>query len=214
MERIICLVIGYVCGLVQTGYFYGKVHGTDLRKHGSGNSGATNTLRVMGKKAGATVLAGDLLKCVLACVLARLLFGAKEPEMELLYVIYAGFGVVLGHDYPVYLKFKGGKGIASTAGLIISLLDWRVFLICLIVFASTIFITRYVSLGSMLGATTFFLAWTVVTMTGGNNLADSARLESCVVVLIIALLAIIRHRTNIKRLLSGTENKLGAKKQA
>lgn len=212
MERIICLLIGYVCGLVQTGYFYGKLHGTDLRKHGSGNSGATNTLRVMGKKAGATVLAGDLLKCVVACVFVRLIWGAKAPEMELLYVLYAGLGVVLGHDYPFYLKFKGGKGIASTGGLVIALFDWRIFLVCLLVFLAIIFVTRYVSLGSMLGSVTFFLMWTGITLSGSNYLADAVRFESCAVVLVIALLAIIRHRSNIKRLLSGTENKLGAKK--
>lgn len=213
MERIICLVMGYVFGLVQTGFFYGKVHGTDLRKHGSGNSGATNTLRVMGKKAGVIVLLGDVLKSFLACVLVRLIFGAKEPEMELLYVLYAGFGAILGHDFPFYLKFKGGKGVASTGGLIIAIFDIRVFLICLAVFLLTVFCTRYVSLGSMLGASTFFVTWTVITLNGWNDLAENCRLESCAIVLVIALLAIIRHHGNIKRLLSGTENKFGTKKQ-
>lgn len=213
MERVICLVMGYVFGLVQTGFFYGKAHGTDLRKHGSGNSGATNTLRVMGKKAGAVVLLGDVLKCIIACALTRLLFGSKEPEMELLYVLYTGFGVILGHNFPFYLKFKGGKGIASTGGLVISLLDFRVFMICLAVLVLTVFITRFVSLGSMLGASTFFIVWTVITMNGWNNVAPDCRIESCIIVLLIALLAIIRHKSNIRRLLSGTENKLGAKKQ-
>lgn len=213
MERVICLVMGYVFGLVQTGFFYGKAHGTDLRKHGSGNSGATNTLRVMGKKAGAVVLLGDVLKCIIACALTRLLFGSKEPEMELLYVLYTGFGVILGHNFPFYLKFKGGKGIASTGGLVISLLDFRVFMICLAVLVLTVVITRFVSLGSMLGASTFFIVWTVITMNGWNNVAPDCRIESCIIVLLIALLAIIRHKSNIRRLLSGTENKLGAKKQ-
>ena len=212
MERVICLVMGYVFGLIQTGFLYGKAHGTDLRKHGSGNSGATNTLRVMGKKAGAVVLLGDVLKCVAACALARILFGSKEPDMELLYVLYAGFGVILGHNFPFYLKFKGGKGIAATGGLIISVLDFRVFIICLAVFVLTVHFTRFVSLGSMLGASTFFVVWTVITMNGWNRIAPDCRLESCIIVLLIALLAIIRHSSNIKRLLSGTENKIGAKK--
>lgn len=212
MERVICLIMGYAFGLVQTGFFYGKAHGTDLRTRGSGNSGATNTLRVMGKKAGAVVLLGDVLKCIVACVLARLLFGSKQPDMELLYVLYAGFGVILGHNFPFYLKFKGGKGIAATGGLIIAIMDFRVFIICLAVFLLTVFLTRYVSLGSMLGASTFFIVWTVITMNGWNSVAPSCRLESCIVVLLIALLAIIRHKSNIRRLLSGTENKLGAKK--
>lgn len=110
MERIICLVIGYAFGLVQTGYIYGRLHGTDIRKFGSGNSGSTNALRVMGKKAGAVVLLGDVAKSVLACLLVRVLFGKSQPDMVPLLVIYAGLGVVLGHNYPFYLKFKGRKG--------------------------------------------------------------------------------------------------------
>lgn len=210
MERIICLLLGYVFGLIQTGVFYGKACGTDIRSKGSGNSGATNTLRVMGKKAGAIVLLGDVLKCVIACTLVRLLFGRSNPDRELLYVLYTGLGVVLGHDFPFYLKFKGGKGIASTGGLIIAIWDFRVFIICLAVFVLTVFLTRFVSLGSMLGASTFFVVWTVITLNGWNTVAPEVRLESCVVVLLIALLAIIRHHANIRRLLSGTENKLGA----
>ncbi|MDO5410073.1 MAG: glycerol-3-phosphate 1-O-acyltransferase PlsY [Lachnospiraceae bacterium] len=211
MERIICLVMGYLFGLVQTGFFYGKAHGTDIRQHGSGNSGATNTMRVMGKKAGGLVLLGDVLKCLAACTLARLLFGIKEPQMELLYVLYAGFGAILGHNFPVYLKFKGGKGIACTGALIIAVLDIRILLICLAVFILTIYITRFVSLGSMLGASTFFITWTVITMNGWNNLGAEYRMESCVIVFLVAVLAIVRHHSNIKRLLSGTENKLGSK---
>lgn len=212
MERIICLIMGYAFGLIQTGFFYGKAHGTDLRTKGSGNSGATNTLRVMGKKAGAVVLLGDVLKCIIACVLARILFGSKEPDMELLYVLYTGFGVILGHNFPFYLKFKGGKGIAATGGLIIAIMDFRIFIICLAVFLGTVFLTRFVSLGSMLGASTFFITWMVITMNGWNSIAPECRLESCVIVLLIALLAIIRHKSNIRRLLSGTENKIGVKK--
>ena len=212
MERVVSLVIGYTLGLIQTGYFYGKFHGVDLRKHGSGNSGATNTLRVMGKTAGLIVLFGDLMKSFAACLIVRLLFGSADPEMTLLYVLYAGAGAVLGHDFPFYLKFKGGKGVASTSGMIIALLDIRIFLICLAVFAGTVFLTRYVSLGSMLGAITFFLSWTYITWNKMNVLADSCRLESCILVFLVAALAIERHKANIGRLLAGKENKLGAKK--
>ena len=214
MERVVSLVIGYTLGLIQTGYFYGKFHGVDLRKHGSGNSGATNTLRVMGKTAGLIVLFGDLMKSFAACLIVRLLFGSANPEMTLLYVLYAGAGAVLGHDFPFYLKFKGGKGVASTSGMIIALLDIRIFLICLVVFAGTVFLTRYVSLGSILGAITFFLSWTFITWNKMNVLADSCRLESCILVFLVAALAIERHKSNIGRLLAGKENKLGAKKEA
>ena len=123
MERIICLVMGYVFGLFQTGYIYGKVKGIDIRQHGSGNSGSTNALRVMGVRAGALVFMGDFLKTVIPCFLVRILF-ASRPEYVYVLILYAGFGVILGHNFPFYLNFKGGKGIAATAGIMFSL-DWR-----------------------------------------------------------------------------------------
>ena len=123
MERILCLLTGYVFGLFQTGYLYGKMHHIDIRQYGSGNSGTTNALRVMGKKAGLLVFLGDFLKTVFACLLVRLVMKGS-PSVDL-YVLYAGLGVVLGHNFPFYLHFKGGKGIASMAGILVSM-DWRV----------------------------------------------------------------------------------------
>ena len=108
MGRVICLVMGYVFGLFQTGYLYGKMNHIDIRNYGSGNSGTTNALRVMGKKAGLIVFAGDFLKTVFACLAARIIFKGS-PDTDL-YVLYAGLGVVLGHNFPCYLNFKGGKG--------------------------------------------------------------------------------------------------------
>ena len=125
MERIICLAAGYLCGLFQTGYIYGKLHGIDIRSYGSGNSGSTNALRVMGKKAGLTVFVGDFLKTVIPCFITRLLF-KDQPELMYVYMLYTGLGVILGHNFPFYLGFKGGKGIAATAGIIFSI-DWRFF---------------------------------------------------------------------------------------
>ena len=129
MERIICLAAGYLCGLFQTGYIYGKLHGIDIRSYGSGNSGSTNALRVMGKKAGLTVFVGDFLKTVIPCFITRLLF-KDQPELMYVYMLYTGLGVILGHNFPFYLGFKGGKGIAATAGIIFSI-DWRLTVICL-----------------------------------------------------------------------------------
>lgn len=212
MERILSLMIGYAFGLIQTGVLYGRMRGIDIRKHGSGNSGATNTQRVLGTKAGIIVLAGDLLKCFIPCLIARYMFGSADPGQALLYVLYAGTGSILGHDFPFYSGFKGGKGIASSTGLILALYDMRVFLPCFIVFMLCVFVTKYVSLGSILSAATFFISWTVVTANGWNSLAESARLESCMVVFFVSALAIVRHRSNIGRLLAGKENKFSFKK--
>ena len=107
MERIICLLIGHVFGLFQTAYFYGKAHGIDIRQHGSGNAGTTNTLRVLGTKAGMIVLAGDCLKCIIAVMIVRMLFGAGHPDTIYLLCLYTSAGVILVHNYPFFMGFKG-----------------------------------------------------------------------------------------------------------
>ena len=126
MERAICLVIGYVFGLFQTAYLYGKLHGIDIRNYGSGNAGTTNTLRTLGTKAGLIVLLGDIMKCILAIVLTNLLFQNSHPDEIYLLKIYAAAGAILGHNFPFYLHFKGGKGIAATAGMILSFHPWLI----------------------------------------------------------------------------------------
>ena len=115
MERIICLIIGYAFGLFQTGYFVGKLNHVDIRKTGSGNSGSTNALRVLGVKAGLMTFAGDVLKCVLPILLVRQIFSGSDC-LPLL-AMYTGAGATLGHNYPFYLKFKGGKGLRFWPGL-------------------------------------------------------------------------------------------------
>jgi len=114
MERLICVVIGYLFGLFQTGYFYGKLKHIDIRQHGSGNAGTTNALRTLGWTAGAITFLGDCLKCVAAVAVVYWLYGSTHDNISLL-AMYAGMGAVLGHNFPFYLKFKGGKGIAATA---------------------------------------------------------------------------------------------------
>ena len=118
--RIICLLVGYAFGLIQTSYILGRANGIDIREHGSGNAGTTNTLRVFGTKAGLIVLFGDIVKCILAIVITGLLFNKSHPDMIYLYKLYAAAGAILGHNFPFYLHFKGGKGIATTAGLILA----------------------------------------------------------------------------------------------
>lgn len=210
MERVLCIGIGYLFGLIQSGYLYGRTKNMDIRQHGSGNAGSTNVLRVMGVKAGAIVFLGDFLKAVAAMALARLLFADCGMGKDLL-ALYAGFGVTLGHNFPFYLGFKGGKGIASMAG-IFTAMDFRITLVCLLIFASVVALTRYVSLGSILISIAFFILIVIFGGRGDYAVAPANLTELYLVTGILMAMAIWRHRANIKRLISGTENKVGAKK--
>lgn len=211
MERIICLVCGYLFGLIQSGYIYGKIMNVDIRKHGSGNSGATNTLRVLGKKAALIVFLGDAFKMIFACLLTRVVF-AGQSEMLYLLLLYTGFGVILGHNYPFYMNFKGGKGIAATGGLILSL-DLRLTLICLIVFVITVAVTRYVSLGSLIVSVLLVVGMVYWGGRGDYGLDSRYLYEFYAAAAVIAGMAFWRHRANIGRLLKGTENRIGARKE-
>ncbi|WP_312425805.1 glycerol-3-phosphate 1-O-acyltransferase PlsY [Lacrimispora sp.] len=206
MERIICLIAGYLFGLIQSGYFYGKAHKIDIRNHGSGNSGTTNALRVMGPKAGAVVFLGDFLKSLLPCLMIRVLF-RSQPEMVYLLILYTGFGVILGHNYPFYLNFKGGKGIAATAGLIVAT-DLRMMLLCLVAFVLIVAVTRYVSLGSLVVATIFLIWLFLFGMMGAYGLDQRLLPEFYIVTALISGQAFWRHRANIGRLVRGRENKI------
>ena len=135
IARIIALAIGYCFGIFQTGYFYGKSKGIDIRNEGSGNAGATNSLRVLGWKAGFITFLGDLLKAILAVVIVYFIFRNTYAEQIRLLEIYAGFGAVIGHNFPFYLNFKGGKGIASTSGMILAVCPLAAP-ICLLLFIS------------------------------------------------------------------------------
>ena len=162
------------------------------------------------KKAGLIVFAGDFLKTVFACLAARLIF-QESPDTDL-YVLYAGLGVVLGHNFPCYLKFKGGKGIASMAGILVSM-DWRVTLVCAALFLGAVILTRYVSLGSILVVISFFIQMLIYGTRGDYRVSEGRIMEFFAVSFVLMAMAIWRHKTNIKRLLSGTENKLwGGKK--
>lgn len=207
MERIICLAIGYVFGLFQTSYFYGKAHGIDIRQHGSGNAGTTNALRVLGTKAGLIVLAGDILKCIAAVVTARLLFGSSHPDMIYLLCLYTGAGAILGHNFPFYMNFKGGKGIAATAGLILSFHPYFIVM-GVIVFFGIFFTTHYVSLGSLLVYLGFVIEMVVCGQMGVFAGATQAQLyEMYLISFLLAGMAYWRHRENILRLVHGNERK-------
>nr|WP_305182317.1 glycerol-3-phosphate 1-O-acyltransferase PlsY [uncultured Schaedlerella sp.] len=209
MERIICLAIGYICGLLQTGYLVGKMNHVDIRKEGSGNAGSTNALRVMGWKAGAMTFAGDVIKCLAAVLIARYLY--RDTEYVPLLAMYAGMGATLGHNFPFYLKFKGGKGIAVLAGLVLAT-GFVMVPIPLTAFLIAVLLTRYVSLGSLLASSMFFLEVLFYGQLGGFDMEFRYRMELYVLVFLLMVLAWVRHKENIKRLLAGTENPFRSKK--
>lgn len=209
MERVISILIGYAFGLFQTGYIYGMMNRVDIRKHGSGNAGTTNALRTLGWKAGAITFIGDCLKCVAAVLVVRLIF-AQYDNVQLL-AGYAGLGAVLGHNYPFYLKFKGGKGIAATAGLVLSV-NPIMFLSIAVVFIAIVWFTQYVSLGSLVIMLLFVAEVIVCGQLGFFDLAGMSLYEFYVIVVVLAAIAFWRHRANIKRLLAGTENKTDIRK--
>ncbi|MEY8325439.1 glycerol-3-phosphate 1-O-acyltransferase PlsY [Lachnospiraceae bacterium 54-11] len=206
MERVICLIIGYAFGLFQTAFIYGKLHGIDIREHGSGNAGTTNTLRVLGTKAGLIVLAGDIIKCILAIVISGLIFGVSHPDEIYLLKLYAAAGAILGHNFPFYLHFRGGKGIAATAGLILSF--HIAFLpMGVIIFFGTFFLTHYVSLGSLLVYAGLMIEMVVVGQAGLFGASQAVLNELYIVTALLTILAYYKHRENIGRLLKGTERK-------
>lgn len=209
MIRLLCLGLGYLFGAFQTAYFYGKLHGIDIRTMGSGNAGTTNTLRVLGTKAGLIVLAGDVLKTILAIVAVRLLIvpQAADPDMEYLLVIYTAVGAILGHNYPFYMQFKGGKGIASTFGLMLAFHPWT-GLMGFFVFLAIFNITHYVSLGSLLIYACFVIQIIIMGQAGYlGNMSQGMLNEIYVIAFLLMVMAYWKHKENIKRLLTGTERK-------
>lgn len=206
MERIICLVIGYVFGLFQTAYIYGKLHGIDIRDYGSGNAGTTNTLRVLGTKAGILVLFGDIAKCILAIVVCNLIFSGSHGDMIYLLKIYAAAGAILGHNFPFYLQFKGGKGIAATAGMILAFHPYFIP-VAVVLFFGIFFTTHYVSLGSLLLYAGFFVEMVVLGQLGVFGMTQPILNELYAVTAALTAMAYYKHRENIKRLIGGTERK-------
>ena len=206
MIRLVCVLIGYIFGCFQTSYIYGRLHGIDIRKHGSGNAGTTNSLRVLGKKAGAIVLFCDILKTGIAIMFVRFLFRERYGDILYLLAIYAAAGTILGHNFPFYLGFKGGKGVACTAGLIIFFHPYMV-IPEIITFFGIFFTTHYVSLGSILVQFVLIAEMIVLGQTGVLGMEQTARNELYLVTLLLALLALWEHRENIKRLIHKEERK-------
>lgn len=204
---IICFLGAYLLGSVPSAVWIGKnFYGIDVRQHGSGNAGATNTLRVLGKKAGFIVLGIDALKGFAAASLAILILpDAGDENLLLIYKIVLGFIAVLGHVYPVFAGFKGGKGIATLLGVVIALNAWLA-LYCFLLFVLTVSITRYISVGSMLSAmvSPLIAFWL-------NHYNINPLFYFCCAV---AVLVIYTHRANIKRLAADSENRFSFNKKS
>lgn len=198
---IISSIIAYLLGSVNTAIILSALKGKDIRKEGSGNAGATNTLRVMGKKAAALVALFDGLKGVVAVLLARLVCSMSGEGAPEAYYFSALF-VMLGHVYPLYFSFKGGKGVMTTIAVIF-MLDWRIGLILFGVCIAIMLISRYVSLGSCIGAAMFPVLVAIF------HTEDTLFI---VIAALIGALAVFKHRTNIARLIKGTESKLNLSK--
>ncbi|MBQ3035343.1 MAG: glycerol-3-phosphate 1-O-acyltransferase PlsY [Lachnospiraceae bacterium] len=211
LARVLCLLIGYGLGSISTSYLYGKAKGIDVREHGSGNAGTTNTLRVMGRKAGAIVLAGDMLKTFLAILLTWLIFHWFFPDMDYLLRIYTGAGVILGHDYPFYMKFKGGKGIACSGAMILSFY-WGIIPASVVIFFGIFFLTHYVSLASIFLYLGFMAQLVIFGQSGLLGMSQPALIEMYIVAALLTALALFQHRENIKRLIKGEERQTILKK--
>lgn len=188
------ILISYLIGCFSSAYFLGKMSkNIDIRSYGSGNAGATNALRVLGKKMGALTFVLDILKGVIAVFIGQIILGFNGSLLASLFV-------VLGHNFPVFLGFKGGKGIATSLGSLL-ILNWQTGLICLIIGVVFIVITKYVSLGSIMATIS---APIVIVFT-----SDSIDKYLYLTTLLLAFLSIFRHKTNIIRLFKGKESKLG-----
>jgi len=213
MERIIVLLIGYGFGLIQAGYLVGKFHKVDIRKEGSGNSGATNTARVLGLKAGLVTVFIDAAKCIVAIILVRSFF--QDHESVQLLAMYTGLGVTVGHNFPFYMKFKGGKGIAAMGGLLITMgifdNPW-ILLIPLAMLVLAVTFTRFVSVGSLMASFVFLLVVIALGEQGAFDLSRGNLLEMYGLVFALVGLAWCRHIDNIKRLIKGEENQFGSSK--
>lgn len=215
--RICCLVIGYAFGLFQTGYLYGKMNNVDIREFGSGNAGTTNAMRVLGKKAGIITYIGDTFKSIFAGLIVRLIFSVilgVQSDILFILLIYTGLGVVIGHTFPFYMGFKGGKGIAASSGVILALADWKLILLAFFTFVIVTCVSKYVSLGSICMMSGFVIEFIIFGQLGMLPIKSlDHRIEAYIVAFLISALAIFKHRANIMRLIHGTERKIGQKKE-
>ncbi len=206
LSYAITALAAYLLGSIPTGYLVAKAKGIDIRSVGSGNIGATNVFRMLGKGAGIFVLLVDALKGFVACHLGIWVAHHNFPPDSLggrdeILAVLAGVAAIVGHNYTCFLKFKGGKGIATTAGVLMALAP-RALLVVLALFILVAVSSRYISLASIVAA--FCLPLAVWFLHGSPTMI--------VITAFLGALAIYKHQANIKRLLNGTENRFGKKK--
>jgi glycerol-3-phosphate acyltransferase PlsY len=201
LKTVAALGLGYLLGSLNTAVIVGKIYGKDIRSHGSKSAGLTNTLRVLGKSAALLVLVGDILKGIVACLIGLRLgvYVQAGAAVECVSLLAAGAGAVIGHNWPVYFGFKGGKGMLTAAAVML-MVNWLMTLISFGLFVIVVAVSRYVSLGTI-SAAVFFVALSFVPSFGGT-------LYFQMFAGLLAAMIIFKHRENIRRLLAGTENKL------
>ncbi len=196
IQSVISVIVGYLLGSLNTSLIVGRFYKVDVRQHGSGNAGMTNTLRTLGKKAALLVIFGDVLKGILAYLAGRFICGGELGGM------LAGTACIIGHIWPAFFGFKGGKGVLTALSVLL-MFDWQIALGLLAVFIIILLLTRYVSLGSITAAFLFPISAAVFGRDTQTLIFSS----------IIAVLVILRHHENIGRLLSGTESKFSLSKK-
>lgn len=206
--NIIVAIIAYLIGSINFSVIFSKkMAGFDVREKGSGNAGTTNMLRSVGKKAAAITLICDILKGVVAILIAMFVAWVFKVENASLLVQIAGIAVVLGHTFPIFFGFKGGKGVATALGILL-MSNWQIGLICLVFGVVLIALTRMVSLGSCAAAVLF----PVLTLFINEHYIVSQGSSYLIYSIILAVIVLFNHRSNIKRILSGKENKISFKK--
>ncbi len=207
LYRLTSLLIGYGFGLFQTAIVISRIQGFDIRKVGSGNAGTTNMLRTKGLCDALGTFFGDFLKAVLAMLLVQAIFSKAAPQMTALLKMYAGVGCVLGHDFPFYLHFKGGKGVATTAGAAFALCPVTLPLL-LACFFVIFFPTHLVSVCSLVSYAFFFVLMVIFGKTGYFHMEGHYVNEFILLALILTVLCFWQHRSNIGRLMRGEEKKV------
>ena len=199
LNMALALIIAYFLGNISPAILIGKSMGVDIRKEGSGNAGTTNVLRVLGKKAAAATLVIDILKGVAAVLIGRALGGGSTLLSPDTLALLCGYAVILGHVWPVVFRFRGGKGVATGAGVLFAF-DWRIGLVCLLVAILGFVLAKRVSVGALMAA--------VILVPAAFYFQPGYELFF----LPISLVVIFMHRSNIRRLINGTEPKISFKK--
>lgn len=202
---IVIAVIAYLIGSINFSVIISKkMAGFDLREKGSGNAGSTNVLRTVGKKAAAITLICDILKGVISILLAKLISNIWKDLDGALLVQLAGIFAIIGHTFPIFFKFKGGKGVATSLGVLLTT-NWQIGLICLVFALVLIILTQMVSVGSIAAAILYPVLTIFITQ---NYIVPGTYIISSI---ILAVLVVFNHRSNVKRILTGTENKISFK---